>query len=194
MTGDAVPGVAGLLLAAGGGRRMGRPKALLRDRYDVPLLTRAVDVLRDGGCADITVVLGAAVDEARGLLDERVAVVVADDWQDGMGASLCTGLEALSPAHVAALVHLVDLPDVGAGVVTRMVGGPPTTASLARASYHGRPGHPVLLGRDHWAGVAHSATGDRGARDYLAAHESDVRLVECGDLASGHDVDTPDDL
>jgi nicotine blue oxidoreductase len=111
-----------------------------------------------------------------------------------MGASLRTGLRALSAAHVAALVHLVDLPDVGAGVVTRMVGGPPVTTSLARASYHGRPGHPVLLGRDHWAGVAESASGDRGARDYLAKHESDVRLVECGDLASGHDVDTPDDL
>lgn len=195
MTGDAGASVAGLLLAAGGGRRMGRPKALLRDRYDVPFLTRAVDVLRDGGCADITVVLGAAADEARELLaDDGVAVVVAPDWQDGMGASLRTGLRALSAAHVATLVHLVDLPDVGAGVVTRMVGGPPHPASLARASYRGRPGHPVLLGRDHWAGVAESAAGDRGARDYLAAHESDVRLVECGDLASGHDVDTPDDL
>lgn len=189
-------GVTGLLLAAGEGSRMGRPKALLRDAYDVPFLTRAVDVLRDGGCADVTVVLGAAADEARQLLDDAgVTMVVADDWQEGMGASLRTGLGALDRGHVAALVHLVDLPDVGAGVVARMVGGPtPTTATLARASYHGRPGHPVLLGRDHWSAITDSATGDRGARDYLTAHEADVRLVECGDLAAGRDVDTPDDL
>ena len=49
------------------------------------------------------------------------------------------------------------------------------------------PGHPVVLGRDHWEGVAASAVGDRGARDYLAAHAVD--LVECGDLATGADVD-----
>jgi CTP:molybdopterin cytidylyltransferase MocA len=195
MTAPTAPQVVGLLLAAGGGRRMGRPKALLRDRYDVPFLVRAVEVLRDGGCAEVTVVLGAAADEARGALPrDGVAVVEAERWEEGMGESLRAGLAALDRARVAALVHLVDLPDVGAGVVRRMVGGPPTTASLARATYHGRPGHPVLLGRDHWAGVVESATGDRGARDYLAAHEADVRLVECGDLADGHDVDSPADL
>ena len=56
-----------------------------------------------------------------------------------------------------------------------------------RAAYHGVPGHPVLIGSDHWAGVVATATGDRGARDFLAAHE--VALVECGDLATGVDVD-----
>ena len=52
---------------------------------------------------------------------------------------------------------------------------------LARATYDGRPGHPVLLGRDHWSGVIDEAAGDRGARSYLAGH--DVDAVECGDLA-----------
>jgi hypothetical protein len=47
----------------------------------------------------------------------------------------------------------------------------------------------VLIGRDHWAGVIESATGDQGARSYLGLHE--VALVECGDLASGRDVDDP---
>ena len=62
-------------------------------------------------------------------------------------------------------------------------------AGLWRAAYAAVPGHPVLIGRDHWAGVATSATGDRGARDYLATNQP--LLVECGDLASGRDVDTP---
>jgi CTP:molybdopterin cytidylyltransferase MocA len=54
------------------------------------------------------------------------------------------------------------------------------------------PGHPTLLGRDHWTGVVDTARGDRGARDYLAEHPP--VLVECGDLATGRDVDTADDL
>jgi hypothetical protein len=46
----------------------------------------------------------------------------------------------------------------------------------------------VVIGRDHWPEVAAEASGDRGARGYLAAH--DVEVVECGDLATGRDVDS----
>jgi CTP:molybdopterin cytidylyltransferase MocA len=53
--------------------------------------------------------------------------------------------------------------------------------------FHGTPGHPVLIGADHFAGVIQAAGGDRGARDYLATHP--VMAVECGDLAGGEDVD-----
>jgi CTP:molybdopterin cytidylyltransferase MocA len=60
--------------------------------------------------------------------------------------------------------------------------------ALARASYHGRPGHPVLIGRAHWPAVVTAASGDSGAKDYLA--DRGAELVECGDLASGEDVDS----
>ena len=63
---------------------------------------------------------------------------------------------------------------------------------LLRAEYGGRPGHPVVLGREHWAAVASTAVGDRGARDHLAAHPPTA--VECGDLATGHDADTPESV
>jgi CTP:molybdopterin cytidylyltransferase MocA len=193
--------LAGVLLAAGAGRRMGRPKALLHDEHDVPFLDRAVGVLFDGGCDTVTVVLGASADEARAVLDEAgwcedpcVDVVVAEDWDEGMGASLRAGLAAASAGDAScAMVTLVDLPDVGADVVRRLLqsgrSGPQT---LVRAAYDGVPGHPVLLGRDHWAGVLGSARGDKGARDYLKVHRP--ALVECGDLASGRDVDRPDQL
>ncbi len=78
---------------------------------------------------------------------------------------------------------MVDLPDVTAPVVRRLLDLPDSEDVLARATYDGTPGHPVLLGRAHWSGVIDTATGDRGARDYLAAHP--VTLVECGDLATG---------
>ena len=186
---DKVGDTVGLLLAAGAGRRMGRPKALV-DTW----LVDAVTTLREGGCARITVVLGAAADEARPLLEGHdVEVVVAVDWDEGMGASLRTGLQSLGGSlatdAAAALVTLVDLPDVGPEVVRRLLDRPVTADTLARAVYDATPGHPVLIGRDHWAGVIESAIGDQGARSYLGSHQ--VELVECGDLATGRDVDDP---
>ncbi len=180
--------VHGLLLAAGAGTRMGTPKALVHDDDGTSWLRRVVATLRKGGCDGVTVVLGAAVDEARPLVPSGVDVVVAEDWSTGMGASLRAGLAALDGSQTAVLVSLVDLTDVGADVVARVLATPVSGGTLRRAAYDGRPGHPVLLGRDHWDGVAAAATGDRGARDYLAAHA--VELVECGDLATGRDVDS----
>ena len=182
----------GLLLAAGAGRRMGMPKALVSDQHGAGL-ARGVQTLRAGGCDHVTVVLGAEADRARRLVDgldgPEVAVVVAEDWDEGMGASLRAGLAALSESgDDAVVVSLVDLPDLVPEVVRRVVGGGAGPAALARAAYDGKPGHPVLIGRDHWAGVLVTAVGDQGARAYLAGH--DVTLVECGDLASGHDVDS----
>ncbi|GAA5142957.1 nucleotidyltransferase family protein [Nocardioides marinquilinus] len=185
---------AGLLLAAGAGSRMGRPKALVHDPDGTAWLPRSVAALADGGCDPVTVVLGAAADQARVLVPGGVTVVVAEDWAEGMAASLRAGLRALADGPAtpdAVVVGLVDLPDVGAEVVRRLVAALDAAASgpgvLARAAFDGRPGHPVVLGRDHWDGVLATATGDQGARAYLAAH--DVALVECGDLATGHDVD-----
>ncbi|WP_432477562.1 nucleotidyltransferase family protein [Nocardioides sp. GXQ0305] len=183
--------VHGLLLAAGAGRRMGAPKALLRDDDGTSWLARSITTLVEGGCAAVTVVLGAAAREADGLVPAGpVSVVVADDWAEGMGASLRAGLTALPPGPEAAVVSLVDLPDVDAAVVRRVVAAGAGTGTLARATYDGVPGHPVLLGRDHWGGIVETVAGDAGARGYLAGRE--VVLVECGDLATGRDVDRRD--
>ncbi|HET9118259.1 MAG TPA: NTP transferase domain-containing protein, partial [Pseudonocardiaceae bacterium] len=108
-------------------------------------------------------------------------------------ASLRAGLTELirsaPPPVQAALVHLVDLPDVDASVVCRLVALASPTV-VARAGFESQPGHPVLLGRQHWTGVVSSAHGDRGARDWLAGR-SDLIVVDCSDLASGIDVDRP---
>ena len=182
--------VAGLLLAAGAGTRMGRPKALVVDDDGTPWLARGVAALRDGGCEEVVVVLGAAADEARALVPEGVTIVVAHDWAEGMSASLRAGLESLEDgAADAALVSLVDLPDVTDAVVNRVLSAGADKNALIRTTYDGRPGHPVVLGREHWFGVRAAAVGDRGARDYLANHA--LVEVECGDLATGLDVDEP---
>ena len=198
--------VAGLLLAGGAGRRMGTPKALVR-LHGEPLAVRAVRALQAGGCGPVTVVVGARAGDVTDVLrsaglgtggsdigSSDVGVVVAEDWDEGMGASLRRGLGSLAhlPGTGAALVHLVDLPGIGPEAVERVTGGA-RHSSLRRAAYDGVPGHPVLLGRDHWSGVAGSASGDAGARGYLSGR-SDVELVECGDIAVPDDVDTPAQL
>lgn len=182
-------GVVGVLLAAGAGRRMGQPKALVRHDDGTPWISTARAALLAGGCSDVVVVLGAQAEDARRLLPGG-RTVVATTWAKGMSASLTTGLEAVSGDDAdAVLVHLVDLPDVGEQVVRRILAhGAPSV--LARAVYRGRPGHPVLIGRDHLGPLAASLSGDEGAREYLIDH--DTALIECADLAGGMDVDTPE--
>ena len=179
--------VVGLVLAAGSGERFGGPKALARTSDGETWVARAVHVLLRGGCDGVVVVLGAGAEEARPLVPEGVPVVVADRWQTGMGASLSAGIAGLPEAD-SALITLVDLPGMPPSVVERVLLQQGTARDvLARASYDERPGHPVLLGRDHWAGFRDSLHGDAGGRTYL--EEYDVAHVECGDLFSGCDGD-----
>lgn len=188
--------VAGLLLAAGGGRRLGgRPKALLEFRGR-PLVEHAARALRDGGCGPVHIVLGAAAEEVRARAELSAYTLAGNpDWAQGMGTSLRAGLSSLAASGAgAAVVALVDQPGIGPAAVARLVAAYAAGADLAAAAYGGRRGHPVLFGAEHWAAVAAGATGDRGARDYLAARADAIRLVECSDVAEAYDIDTPDDL
>ncbi|MFF9556698.1 NTP transferase domain-containing protein [Streptomyces albus] len=192
------PRVAGLLLAAGGGRRLGgRPKALLPHGGRL-LVEHAAAVLRAGGCEVVYVVLGAAREQVRRQARLPGCVLVDNpEWAAGMGGSLHRGLTALRDAGTgadAALVSLVDQPGIGAAAVARVRAACRSSASLAAAAYGGRRGHPVLLGADHWAGVADSARADCGARGYLRARAGRLALVECADVADPADIDTPQDL
>lgn len=181
-------GTAGLLLAAGRGTRMGRPKALVTTD-GVSWLDRSARVLTDAGCAPVVVVLGAGAEEAGGLAPPGVATVVAPDFAEGISASLRAGLSALAGSTASgALVHLVDLPDVTAAVARRVLASATGPTSLARAVHDGVPGHPVLIGRAHWEPLLERLDGDTGARSYLADAGADP--VECADLATGRDVDS----
>lgn len=185
--------VAGLLLAAGAGRRYGMPKALVRLGGRL-LVERGAETLREGGCDPVVVVLGAAAARVRAeALLGNALVVDNPEWPSGMGSSLGAGLRAtLSLGVDSALVLLVDLPGVTPAAVRR-VAALASPDALVMAGYGPRRGHPVLLGREHWAGVAAAATGDVGARPYLAAHSAAVRVVPCDDVADDRDVDTPEE-
>jgi CTP:molybdopterin cytidylyltransferase MocA len=204
--------VAGLLLAAGEGSRLGRPKALVQLGGQT-LAERGVALLGDGGADPVLVVTGAVqvpVATAR--------VVHNPDWRTGMGSSLAAGLRALgaggaptpgtaSAAAIVAdsaprggldcaavVVALADQPLVGPEAVRRLIAAYREGATVAVAAYDGKPRNPVLIAREHWDTVLEMAVGDTGARPFLRAHPELVRLVECGDTGSPYDVDTPEDL
>jgi CTP:molybdopterin cytidylyltransferase MocA len=173
--------VVGILLAAGAGTRYGMPKVLAEQGE---WLRIAVDALDRGGCGDVVVVLGAAVVD----VPSPAHAVVAPDWADGIGSSLRAGLAAADGARYVVL-HLVDTPDVGADVIARVLEAAQSAVSgLARATFGGRPGHPVVIERSHVAELTETLHGDEGGRRFLAGR-SDVVAVECGDLATGVDVD-----
>jgi CTP:molybdopterin cytidylyltransferase MocA len=182
---------AGLLLAAGGGTRYGMPKALVSSGGTL-WVDRALGVLRDGGCAPLVVVIGAAAAEVRAKADLGGAIVVENTgWADGMGSSLRAGLAALGPtAVVAAVVMLVDTPGITVDAV-RTIAAHAAPGALAVATYGADDGHPVLLGRDHWPGVVELATGDTGARAYLRNNSDTVIRVPCDRISDGTDVDSP---
>ena len=177
------------MLAAGAGTRAGGPKALRHDEAGMPWLRLAVDALTAGGCDTVLVVLGADADRAVGLVPPGATVVVAENWADGLSASLKAGLAALPDDFDAAAVTLVDLHGLPAEAVARILTSPVSAATLRRATYAGRPGHPVVLGRDHWTAAAASAEGDRGAGRYLKAQGAEP--VELSGLWDGEDDDGP---
>ena len=177
---------AGLILAAGSGSRFGDEPKLLAELDGRPLLEHAVRAQSAvPRLARIVVVLGASAERIAAAVDfGRAEPVTCDEWSEGQAASLRCGVRALAGADKV-VVTLGDEPLVSSEVIDLLVDADPG----ARATYSGRPGHPVVLGRDHLHALL-SLTGDQGARDLLRGGET----IECAHLCSGRDVDTIDDL
>lgn len=180
--------VAGLLLAAGEGSRLGRPKALVSIGGRT-LVERGVDLLRDGGSDPVVVVTGAVAVSVPG-----VVTVHNPEWRSGMGSSLRTGLATLPADSDAVVVALVDQPLIGAETVSRLISAFRHNPGLIVAGYGGKRRNPVLIPRSYWAGVAAQAQADLGARGFLRAHTDVITIVECGDIGRPDDLDTEEDL
>ncbi len=183
--------VAGLLLAAGEGSRLGRPKALV-ELAGTTLAARGVDMLTQAGCAPVHVVTGAADVDLPG-----VTLVSNPDWRTGMASSLRAGLASLPDAPDApdaVVLALVDQPLITPDVVRRLIDVYRDGARAVVATYDGKPRNPVLLRSDLWADAAAAAYDDVGARAYLREHPDVVTEVECGDIADPADIDTAADL
>ena len=194
--------IACVLLAAGGSSRLGRPKQLVRVG-NRPLLLNALAAARDalGPDGATVVVLGAGVLRLRTLL--RHSAPRASDgarptrvaynarWRAGLAGSLRVGLGALPGTARAALVTLVDQPNVDAAALGRLIAAWRTRPGLpAAAHYADRAGVPAILPRRLWH-AARLLEGDVGARALLRSAPK-VTLVEMPEAEL--DVDTVEDL
>jgi molybdenum cofactor cytidylyltransferase len=186
--------VLGVVLAAGGSTRMGRPKQLA-DLDGRPLLAHVLAAVATAPVDRVVVALGGAAGEVLDRVDlGRAEPLVVEGWTEGMGHVLASTLAQAGDDWGAVVVLLGDQPLVTAGAVARLVeawragAGPAVTAT-----YGGRPGHPKLFDRRLLPDLL-GLTGDTGARDLLAAHPDRVHRVEVGDLGSDADIDVEADL
>jgi len=186
--------VVAIVLAAGEGRRMGGPKALLRLGEET-FLARACRVLARPGVASVVAVLGAEAERVRAeaRLPADVTVVVNGRWREGMLSSVCRGLDAAEAAAAeAVLLHPVDHPLVQATTIDRVVQALAASAAIAVPTWDGHRGHPGGFHRPVFPELR-AAPPDRGARAVLAAHPARVVHVP-GDPGCVAGVDTPADF
>lgn len=184
---DSLPATSGVLLAAGAGRRMGRPKAdVVLDGET--LLDRALRMLADAGCAPLLVVVGATVPERR---NDAATFVANLEWESGMASSLRVGLGAATGD--AAVIALVDQPGITAEAVRRLRAAHQPGFAIA-ATFDGDIRTPVLFDRALWDEVGAAVSGDAGARQWLRLNPDRVIPVPCDDVADPTDLDLPEDL
>ena len=186
--------VACILLAAGGSRRLGAAKQLIRYRAR-PLLAHALAAARGAlPCAPLIVVVGSEALRLKLVLRRArcgARVVANPRWREGMAPSLRSGLGAVPRTARAALVLLVDQPRVDAAAIARLVTAWRRRPGVpAAARYEGRVGVPAVLPRRHWSALK-ALQGDQGARALLRGHAAPT-LVAMPEAAL--DIDTPADL
>ena len=181
--------IGGLVLAAGAATRFGAPKQLA-ELDGVPMLEHALRAITAAPVGRVVVVLGSGADEiAAGVNLYGAEPLVCSRWDEGQSASLACGLAALERCE-AVVVTLGDQPRISPDAIGRVIARR-NGAAAVRATYGGKPGHPVLLEHELF-GPLRNVTGDKGARNLLLSVQ--VHDVPCDDLGGGEDVDTPAEL
>jgi CTP:molybdopterin cytidylyltransferase MocA len=182
--------IGGLVLAAGGGTRFGGPKQIAR-LGGRPMLELPLRAMAAAPLDRVCVVLGSESDAILGAVDLHGAEPLrCERWAEGQAMSLRTGVEALRDCD-AIVVALGDQPFLSAVAVERVLCARRTGTDAVRASYDGAPGHPVVIERTQFEGVA-ALEGDVGARGLLA--DARVLDVACDGLGRPDDIDTRDQL
>jgi nicotine blue oxidoreductase len=186
--------IVAVVVAAGEGRRMGGPKALLRVGGQ-SFLARAADLLRRPGVAEVVAVLGADADRVRdraGLASAVGIVVNRAAREGGMLSSVVAGLdEAQARGAEAVLLHPVDHPLTAPGTVDAVVAALRAGAPIAVPSHDGRRGHPTGFAAQTWDALR-AAPRTEGARAVLAAHPEWIVHV-AGDAGCRQGINTPAD-
>jgi molybdenum cofactor cytidylyltransferase len=188
--------IAGLILAAGGSRRLGRPKQLEPWGSGATLLGTVVDRARSFGLSELWVVLGSELNTIIEQVDlEDCGVIENPEWEEGLASSLRVGLDALTRMSKAddVLILLGDQPGIDRNVVDELVIAKKRSKRLAVVpKYRYAWGNPVLVDRSLWPRLI-SLSGDEGAKRLLQVHPEWVEEVWVESLAP-RDVDTAADV
>lgn len=184
--------VGGVVLSAGRSARMGEPKALL-EVDGRTFLEAAAEALLEGGCREVVVVAGATdrgvADAARQLPLTLTRAPAGSEQID----SVRTGLDALSPDLLAAVVLPVDHPLVSATTVAALIDASRSDPeAIIRPTRNGRPGHPTLFPRTVWPRLDDPAL-PRGARSVVESPDTRTVNVPVDDAGILADIDTPGD-
>ena len=191
-----VPRIAGVVLAAGQSRRMGRANKLVAEIDGTAMVARVVDAVLASQARPVIVVTGhqrQAVEAA--LADRDVGFVHNPDYAAGLSGSLKAGIAALGPEIDGALVCLGDMPRIGSNHLDKLIAAfnPAEGRAICLPTGDGKRGNPVLWGRQFFAEIADIA-GDVGARHMIGEYAELVREVAIDDDAIFIDIDTPEAL
>jgi molybdenum cofactor cytidylyltransferase len=191
------PGIAAVVMAAGRSRRMApRNKLLVPVGAGELMIQRVVRQVRASRAGPVLVVTGHQHgDIEAALTGQPVRFVHADDFAEGLAASLKAGIAAVPADCAAAIVCLGDMPLVSTAMLDRLIEAydPEEGRTIIMPVFDGRRGNPVLWDRRYFADIA-ALTGDLGARHLLHEHAADIAEVAMDDDAVLRDFDTVDTL
>lgn len=187
---QAKPFITGLVLGAGGSKRLGRPKQLL-PYGDRTLLDHTVDTARACGFDQLVVPIGGAAPEVQERVDLSGAdVVVNYAYGQGCSSSIAAALGAVDPRCDVLVLMLGDQPGVTPATVAALLGGR-DGAPIAVCRYDDGRGHPLAFARGIFPKLA-DLHGDKGVWRLLDQSAEDVVEVPiAGPIPL--DVDTPED-
>ncbi len=183
--------VTGLVLAAGGSRRLGEPKQLLPYGSGT-LLDHTLETARASGFDQLVVALGGSAEEVRRRVDlSGTEVVENPDYGEGCSSSIAAGLSAVDARSEAPVLMLGDQPGVSAATVRALIAGRGEDTTLAVCRYDDGRGHPLAFSRALF-GELGELHGDKAVwklMDRRAAEVVEVRVP--GSIPP--DVDTRED-
>jgi molybdenum cofactor cytidylyltransferase len=186
--------LAGVVLAAGESRRMGKPKQLL-PFGERTILERVVDTLLTAGVGEVIVVLGHLAEPVRAVLGDRpVRAVINESYQQGMLSSVKCGVRAIGAEHDAVLFALGDQPHIDSAVVSEVIRAYRAgNAGIVIPRYGEKKGHPIIINLQKYRETIVSLPEDVGLNALIQKHADDVCLIDVATEDIIRDIDMPDD-
>lgn len=190
------PEFAAILLAAGTSSRFGPAFKLLHHLDGKPLIHHALAPILEAKFHQTITVTGHQADKLTPLINEfPIEIIFNKNHQDGMGASLAAGINALTEDIDAAFIFLADMPAITPAIINALKAAliKEENATICAPTYKGQRGHPVLFASNHFPALK-ALTGDQGAKDIIQNNAGTLCEVPVTNDAIFRDIDRPEDL